>query len=156
MRNEIENMAEHFEAKKYAYRQTKDGVVLSFVLHPDDIPPDMAVSAIGSRYMVACVQINDQEEPVQAKAKNEGERALSRACLICKDSDYQNWVRLNAETWGVVQRSFGQKQLDLSDEELCARVIRSVCHIGSRSDLKTSASAQQRLNLHLEDFLKRK
>jgi len=148
MKNEIENMAEHFECKKYAYRQTKDGVVLSFVLHPDDIPPDMAVSAIGSRYMVACVQINDQEEPMQAKAKNEGERALSRACLICKDADYQTWVRLNAEKWGI-------KQLDLEDEELCALVIRNVCRVGSRSEIKTSPSAQQRLNLHLQDFLKR-
>jgi hypothetical protein len=148
MKSEIENMAEHFECKKYAYRQTKDGVVLSFVLHPDDIPPDMAVSAIGSRYMVACVQINDQEEPMQAKAKNEGERALSRACLICKDADYQTWVRLNAEKWGI-------KQLDLEDEELCALVIRNVCRVGSRSEIKTSPSAQQRLNLHLQDFLKR-
>lgn len=148
MKGEIENMAEHFECKKYAYRQTKDGVVLSFVLHPDDIPPDMAVSAIGSRYMVACVQINDQEEPMQAKAKNEGERALSRACLICKDADYQTWVRLNAEKWNI-------KQLDLEDEELCAHVIRNVCRVGSRSEIKTSPSAQQRLNLHLQDFLKR-
>ena len=31
-------LAEHFEAKKYAYRQTKDGMVVSFVIHPDDVP----------------------------------------------------------------------------------------------------------------------
>ncbi len=56
-----EDIAESFEAKKYAYRQTKDGMVLSFVLHPDDVPKEMATAPIGQRYMLACAQIDDYE-----------------------------------------------------------------------------------------------
>lgn len=42
----------HFEAKKHAYRQTQDGVVVSFVVHPNDVPADMAVAPLGTIYMI--------------------------------------------------------------------------------------------------------
>ena len=48
-----------FEAIKYAYRQTKDGFVLSFVVHPSDMPDDMATAPIGQRFMVAYGAITD-------------------------------------------------------------------------------------------------
>jgi uncharacterized OB-fold protein len=55
--------AVHCEVKKYAYRQTKDGVVLSFVLHPQEIPADVASAAIGTRYVLALVELADNEKP---------------------------------------------------------------------------------------------
>jgi uncharacterized OB-fold protein len=56
------------EAKKYAYRQTKDGVVVSFVLHPNDVPNELASSQIGTRYVLAMVEIGDDEKPVRPAA----------------------------------------------------------------------------------------
>ena len=53
----------HFEAKKYAYRQTKDGMVVSFVIHPDDVPKEMATAPIGQRYIVACAKIRRLRKP---------------------------------------------------------------------------------------------
>lgn len=55
--------AQHCEAIKYAYRQTKEGVVVSFVIHPSDIPPALQLSPIGARYVLALVELDDQEQP---------------------------------------------------------------------------------------------
>ena len=140
-----EEIAESFEAKKYAYRQTKDGMVLSFVLHPDDVPSEMAVAPIGQRYMLACVQIDDYENPIKPRAVTEAEKALAKANLICRDDSYIAWARTNSPHWDTVDET-------LEDEEYAAEVIRLVCRIGSRAELKTNADARERLNDHLMDF----
>lgn len=58
-------IASHFEAKKHAYRQTQDGVVISFVVHPNDLNAALAVAPLGTRYMVAVAQIGDDGMPVE-------------------------------------------------------------------------------------------
>ena len=140
-----EDIAESFEAKKYAYRQTKDGMVLSFVLHPDDVPKEIATAPIGQRYMVACAQIDDHENPIRPRATTDAEKALARANLICRDETYIQWVRMNFYQWHVVDEK-------LEDEEYAAEVIRFICGIGSRSELKTNPEARERLNEHLKLF----
>ena len=140
-----EDIAESFEAKKYAYRQTKDGMVLSFVLHPDDVPKEMATAPIGQRYMIACAQIDDYENPVKPRATTEIEKALARANLICRDESYIQWVRMNYYQWHVVDEN-------QSDENYAAEVIRFICGIESRSELKTNPEARERLNEHLKLF----
>jgi hypothetical protein len=57
----------HFEGVKHAYRQTKDGVVISFVVHPHDVPKGLAEAPLGSRYIVALVQVGDDEQAIQTK-----------------------------------------------------------------------------------------
>ena len=140
-----EDIAESFEAKKYAYRQTKDGMVLSFVLHPDDVPKEMATAPIGQRYMVACAQIDAHENPIRPRATTDAEKALARANLICRDETYIQWVRMNFYQWHVVDET-------LEDEEYAAEVIRFICGIDSRSELKTNPEARERLNEHLKLF----
>lgn len=56
--------AVHFEARKIAYRQTKEGVVVSFVVHPNDVPDSLAVAQLGTRYLLALVELSDDETPV--------------------------------------------------------------------------------------------
>src|SRR5579859_3574881 len=58
------------EMVKYALRQTKDGIVVSFVVHPNDIPAALQTSHIGSRWMAALVQIGDNEQPVQQQKES--------------------------------------------------------------------------------------
>lgn len=58
-------MAGHFEAKKQAYRQTQDGIVISFVMHPDDVSQAIAMAPLGTRFMVGFAEIGDDERPVQ-------------------------------------------------------------------------------------------
>lgn len=56
-------MANYFEAKKHAYRQTQDGIVISFTVHPNDMGAEIATAALGTRYMVAFCEIGDDETP---------------------------------------------------------------------------------------------
>lgn len=57
----------HCEAKKHAYRQTQDGVVISFVLHPQEVPDGLATAALGTRYQLVVVELNDDETPTERK-----------------------------------------------------------------------------------------
>lgn len=55
--------AMHFEAKKHAYRQTQDGIVVSFVVHPNDICADLAIAPLGTQYVVALAPYTEQRPP---------------------------------------------------------------------------------------------
>jgi len=59
----------HCEMKKVAYRQTKDGIVISFVLHPQEVPSELSTSHIGARYIAALVEIGDDEMPINRTEK---------------------------------------------------------------------------------------
>ena len=143
--SDADRIAEHFEAKKYAYRQSRDGMVLSFILHPDDVPTELATAKIGQRYMIACAQIGEDERPVVKAAVTNGERAMARANLICRERTFQEWVRLNNEREGWVAN-------DPDDETLATNVIRSVCDIESRKELLTDEEAQEKLKAFLAFF----
>lgn len=67
--DEAGDNAIHCEMVKYAYRQSKDGVVVSFVVHPDEVPAALSTSRIGARYVVALVQVGDDELPIKQTAK---------------------------------------------------------------------------------------
>lgn len=51
------------EAKKYALRQSKDGVIVSFVLHPADMNDVVTLAPIGQRGMLVFVPIGEDEQP---------------------------------------------------------------------------------------------
>lgn len=53
----------HCEAKFYAFRKTKDGTIVSFVLHPQEVPEGLATANIGARFMLAMVELDDNERP---------------------------------------------------------------------------------------------
>ena len=143
--SEADRIAEHFEAKKYAYRQSRDGMVLSFLLHPSDVPKELATAKIGQRYMIACAQIGEDERPIVKAAVTEGERAMARANLICREQTFQEWVRLNNEREGWVADN-------PDDATLATNVIRSVCGIESRRELQDNEEAQQKLKSFLSFF----
>lgn len=58
-------MTGHFEAKKHAYRQTQDGIVVSFVIHPNDVDAAFAVAPLGTRYMVGFAEIGEDGKPIE-------------------------------------------------------------------------------------------
>ena len=57
--------ASHCEVKKHALRQTQDGVVVAFVLHPNDVPAALQLAPLGTRYMLALVEIDEDETPIK-------------------------------------------------------------------------------------------
>jgi uncharacterized OB-fold protein len=53
----------NFEAKLYAFRKTKEGTVVSFVVHPNDMTDKLAILDIGARVVIAAVELADDETP---------------------------------------------------------------------------------------------
>ena len=87
----------HFEAKKHAFRQTQDGVVISFVLHPNDISPELAAAPLGTQYVVALAPYVEAAEVVpiaraRKRPETEGEKAVQRCGILCRDTQFQLWM----------------------------------------------------------------
>jgi len=95
----------HFEAKKYALRQAKDGVIVSFVLHPDDVVPELLSAPIGEHYVVALApyekaaeQAEQQPEAPAPSPEKVKERKpfhtlprSQQAALLIRDPAFQSW-----------------------------------------------------------------
>jgi hypothetical protein len=137
----------HCEAKKHAYRQTQDGVVVSFVLHPQDIPDNLATAPLGTRYMIALVEVNDDEtpkvQPISAPAivadatASNGARAWRTLSL-----PQQAGIRCNEEAF---HKFLGEKIAPDADFdnctpqaaiELAASIVRHHCIVQSRGDIR--------------------
>ena len=122
----------HCEAKKHGYRQTADGIVVSFVLHPNEVPDDLALAALGTRYMLAFTRIGDDEEPQVPEVKRSARdfHTLPRsqqAGILCKDASFQRWA---AERCGSSLDEAGARSFVISH-----------CGVNSRGELATLGSA---------------
>jgi hypothetical protein len=145
----------HFEVKKHAVRQTADGWVVSFVVHPNDMDSAFAVSPLGTRYMLAVAQIGDDEQPIspagpqpQTKGlvaignspgkdtpkqpagethKTPAERAVIRAAILCSEPRFRIWMA-------------GE---DISTTA-AAQMLREACGVESRADIGKDPDALDR------------
>lgn len=134
-------MAISFEAKKHAWRQTQDGIVVSFVLHPQEINPEFAVAALGTRYMVAVEEIGDDEKPkapavlIPAKAKRKWDQlsCVEQACIRCGEPHFQEWLKVKTT-------------------EEAADAVRHWCNVTTRSDIKDGTAAATRWRTMEREF----
>lgn len=122
-----------FEAKKWAYRQTQDGIVASFLIHPNDLNAEFAVAPLGTQYMVAFAAIGEDGAMAVAPipqgqgsggAKVKRERIPfsvlplpQQAALRCNDKEFQHFLSVN-------------------NPEKAAQAVREECGVSSRRDLK--------------------
>jgi hypothetical protein len=153
----------HFEAKKHGYRQTQDGVVISFVVHPNDVSPEIATAALGTRYMVGFAEIGDDDQPARIvqEQKNAGEtgdagstpaaRSKERrpfdslplsqqAAIRCQDRDFRTFLA----------QKDGPSEFLMLDLDMAADEVRNFCGIKSRSQLDDNLNARQKWR-ELED-----
>lgn len=154
MTKPIADLAIHCEAKKHAYRQTQDGVVVSFVLHPQEVPEGLAVAPLGARYVLALVELNDDETPKEASKPSARE-----------PQPVTDKPRAGAKRWGDMQPAqqagircgeplflaFLKEERpddwhDASEDP--AECVRMICRVESRSLLNREEAAQrwQKLN----------
>ena len=145
------------EMVKYALRQTKEGIVVSFVVHPNDIPAALQVSHIGSRWMAALVQIGEDELPVKQPAKE----AMPDNRFIPQQPDTRprqendkpvgakekrEWNELQAPQqagirahdprfWAFLREEKGHPAVN---EERAATTIRIICGVHSRTEFGTN------------------
>jgi len=127
--DEARDNALHCEMVKYAYRQTKDGVVVSFVVHPNDIPAELSSSHIGSRYMVALVELADDETPQPKKREWADMQPAQQAGIRCGERTFFIFLR--------DKHGYSPKQM-----KDCAGIVRELCGVSSRVELGTNQKAR--------------
>ena len=131
-----------FEAVKSVLRQSKDGIVLSLVLHPSDVPTPLLSDPIRSRYMVGIVRMGDNEEIIAPQSVREGKRMVTAAGALCRDSDFQKWM---------VDNGFSEEQT----EEAAATNVKRLLKVKSRAELKENEDAQRRWLVIRQHFIDR-
>lgn len=118
--NDIRAAAINCEARKTAYRQTKEGVVVSFVIHPDEVPDALAVAPLGVRYMLAMVELADDETPVKREPAKRS--YAQKAGILCGEPTFRRFLM--------------EQFIALSDEpDEAARAVRLFCGVKSRAHL---------------------
>jgi hypothetical protein len=120
-----------FEAKKVALKQTKDGIVMSLAIHPDELPEELMRDFVGSRYMVVMVRLGDTEEPLN-RDEFAGAQMVKLAGMLCRDKGFWDYLHEGG-------------QLFDKNEVACVEWLQSYLNIGSRSDIKINKLAQEEL-----------
>jgi hypothetical protein len=122
-----------FEGKKIALKQTKDGIVMSLAIHPDDLPEELMRDFVGSRYMVVMVRLGDEEKPLN-REEFAGSQLVKLAGIMCRDKDFWDYL-------------YDDGQLFEKNEAACVDWLTSYLGISSRAEIKTDANAQHLLKV---------
>lgn len=136
---EIKDLAINFEAVKIAMTQDKNGLILKLAIHPSDAPQDLVVAPVGTRYMVAAVMLNDQDEPVKGVKKREADTVISIAGALCRNNRFQDWL----EATGLAPES---------SEKAAVEAVREFCGIKSRSEFSTNENARTKFMALRDQF----
>ena len=129
MDSEIRERSYGFEAVKTALRQTKDGIAVTMVVHPSDVPPDLMSDPIGSRYMIGMARLDEHEQIIEPESVKHGKKLANQAGMFCRDHTFQKWLVDSNLSFAV-------------DEESAIAAVREFCQIDSRSELKSNDQAQ--------------
>jgi len=122
-----------FEAKKVALKQTKDGIVMSLAIHPDELPEELIRDFVGSRYMVVMVRLGDTEEPLN-RDQYAGTQLVKLAGMLCRDSKFWDYL-------------YEKGLLFETNEQACIEWMQGYLNLSSRAELKTNLEAQGALKL---------
>ena len=150
------------EAKKHAYRQTQDGVVVSFVLHPQEIPDELALAPLGQRFILAMVALNDQDEPKEVmpntvSTPKAGDNRQHNKPPASEDSATPALARRSwdevppAQQAGILceKKDFQKFIADLMfpiinpNEIHAKRLVVEHCKVASRSEIKEGTAAAE-------------
>ena len=140
--SDIKDNSYGFEAIKSVLRQSKDGIVLSLVIHPSDVPIPLLSDPIGSRYMVGMARVGDDEEIIEPESVREGKRMVTSCGALCRDDDFQRWM---------VDNGFSLEQT----EEAAATSVKQLLRVESRAELRENVDAQRRWVIIRQRFIDR-
>ena len=125
----IQERSYGFEAIKTALRQTKDGIAITLVVHPNDVPADLMFDPIGSRYMVGMARLDDDDTIITPPSVREANKIVNQAGMLCREDSFQDWL-------------FDQGLIFEKNEEAAATAVRQHCNIHSRIELASNKEAQ--------------
>lgn len=132
--------AMHCEARKTSYRQTSQGVVISFLLHPSDIPDGLSLAPLGTRFMLAVCEIGDDERAVAPKEKTPRSfhdmSFTQQAGMLCTDTAFKRFL---TET------------LLMPDDNAVA-AVKGFCGVASRKDILPNTEAASKWVALVSDY----
>jgi hypothetical protein len=165
--DDVREAAISVEVKLVGHSKRSDGGLnLRFQTHPHGTPKALKDADLGTRYLMALVELNEQEEPVapakQQPPSNEApssdgpktpptesqteishqdsHRLVTRAVMMCKEPKFHTYLR---RRWAIVS---------CNDEESAAKALRMLCGVDSRSELTLGSEAAQRFDNLLHDY----
>tara|TARA_R100000234_G_scaffold48820_1_gene29261 strand:- start:184 stop:648 length:465 start_codon:yes stop_codon:yes gene_type:complete len=130
----VKDLAYNFEAVQVALRKDKNGYNLVLCVHPDDVPVGLLRDRVGTRYGVAMVRINDQEEIDINPTELEGQRMVKSAIMSCKEPEFWEALEHSTEPFFLTSK--------IDSEELCVEALKGFLNIESRKELATNEVAQ--------------
>lgn len=119
------------EVVKIAMAQDKNGHILKLSIHPNDLPKDLVLDPLGSRYVMVLAKLNDQDEVETPKDKSEGDKAVDIAGLLCRNPRFIHWLY-----------DGGFSLADTQDGAINA--VREICGIQSRTEFRTNEDAREK------------
>lgn len=141
--NEIRDSAMGFEAIKVSMSQDRNGVVLRLNVHPNDCPPELHTDWVGTRYMVAMVRLNDQDEPETREEHQRIERMIASAGLLCRNEEFGRYLY----EAGLISNT---NPSTMETDAISA--VRDYCGIKSRADFRNDPDARQKFDTLREEF----
>lgn len=133
---EIRDAAVNFEAVKISMSQDKNGITLRLSLHPNECPPSLHTDWVGSRYMVAMVKLNDQDEPEISDQQREVKTMIASAGMLCRNEEFAQFLGVSG------------------GEEAVASVLRNRLGIKSRTEFNNNSEARERFKNLTEEYQK--
>lgn len=119
------------EVVKVAMAQDKNGHILKLAIHPNDLPKDLVLDPLGSRYVMVLARLNDQDEVVQPKEKTDADFAVAVAGKLCRNPRFISWL-------------FDNGYSGARDQQGAIEGLRDICGIKSRTEFRTNEEARER------------
>jgi hypothetical protein len=137
--SEVRQVALNCTVKKHAYRQTQDGIVVSFLVHHAEMPAALASADLGTPYVMALVEVDENDQPAKepVPVSNPPVRvgrhwrdmpATAQAAIRCNELAFQRYL---GEKHGGVWRLMN----DGTDAMRAAALVRWYCDVSTRKDI---------------------
>ena len=126
-----------FEAVKVAFKQDKNGYILTLCIHPDEVPEDLLRSFVGAVYQVVMVRLDRNADPQE---EFESDKAVKIAGMLCRDPKFWEFLHEDSQIFTATEK-------DATDW------LRDFLEIQSRTELKDNAEARTRLDSLHKEFL---
>jgi hypothetical protein len=127
-----------FDALNYSFRRNKDGVVLGFVVHPNaDCIAILAAAELGFKYKITLEPQSEGPAEVapiaraRKRPETEGEKAVMRAGILCKDTEFQFWLSSEYSPY-------------MPGNTTAEDYVRAYCGVESRAALATNTEALEK------------
>ena len=117
------------EVVKISQSVDKNGFILKFRAHPQDVTPELQEALEGTRYYMVLQEMPDNDVQAERQA---GERAVIQAGIFCKEAMF----------WKFMSNKYEHSDIGPLDcEERCATLLRDVLGIKTRADLRHNSEA---------------